>query len=245
MRNIKLVVQYEGTGYAGFQVQPNARTVQGELEKQCAVVGGHEVRVVGAGRTDAGVHALGQVVSFRTEGTVPTERIPAALNSLLPGDIVVTAAAEVPEGFDARRAAKAKVYRYTILNRQAPSAFLRHLAWHVPAPLDLGAMVEASACLQGERDFASFAASGGTPGSSVRTVRRLDWRRAGDLVVCTLEATAFLYKMARTMVGTLVEVGLGRRQPAQVEQILAARDRSAAGPTAPPQGLCLVRVVFE
>jgi len=245
MRNIKLIVQYDGTAYAGFQVQPQARTVQGELEKHCAAICGHPVRIVGSGRTDAGTHAQGQVVNFRTEGTVPTDRIPAALNSLLPPDIVVRAAEEAPEGFDARRAARGKVYRYTILNRQMPSAFLRNLAWHVRRPLNLEAMIEAGACLLGEQEFSSFAAAGGEVGSKVRVLRRLDWTRSQDLLLCTLEASGFLYKMARALVGTLVEVGLGRLSPGRVAEILAARDRSAAGPTAPAHGLCLLRVIYE
>lgn len=245
MRNIKLVVQYDGTAYAGFQVQPQARTIQGELEKQCSAICGQPVRIIGAGRTDAGVHALGQVVNVRTEGTVPTESIPAALNSLLPDDIVVTAAEEVPEAFHAQRDAVGKVYRYTILNRDTPSAFLRDVAWHVPEPLDVDAMSRAGEGLVGEHDFSSFAASGGEAKSSVREVRRLDCRREGDLVRCDLEASGFLYKMARNIVGTLVQVGRGRLRAEQVGEILAARDRSAAPATAPPQGLCLLRVMFE
>ncbi len=243
-RNLKLTVQYDGTAYAGLQIQPNARTIQGELENSCRTVFGPDVCLTAAGRTDAGVHALGQVVGVRTQARVPTERVPAALNSVLPPDIAVVSAAEMPDDFHARYSATGKVYRYTILNRAAPSPFLRDVAWHVPEPLDVAAMRSAGEALVGRHDFTSFCTAQSEATSRERVLRALRAERQGDLVLVILEASGFLWKMARSIVGTLVEVGAGRLEAEQVRGILAARERSAAGPTAPPQGLCLLRVIY-
>ena len=243
-RNLKLTVQYDGTDLAGFQRQPGPKTVQGELEANLARIVGHTVQVTGAGRTDAGVHARGQVCSVQVTASIPTDRVPRAFNGLLPDDIAVASAEEVPEAFNARRDARGKVYRYTILNRRVPSPFLRRFVWHVPRPLDVGAMAEAGAALVGEHDFASFCAAGSSAQTTVRELRRVECARSADLVLVTLEASGFLYNMARIIVGTLAQVGLGKIPPGRVAEIREAADRTAAGPTAPAAGLCLERVDY-
>ncbi len=243
-RNIKLVLQYDGTAYHGFQRQPGLVTVQELLEKAIKAVTGEEVRVTGAGRTDAGVHARGQVVNFHTAATVPDERFPFALNSFLPPDVVVVAAQRVPTDFHARRSAKSKVYRYSVLNRLFPCPFLRRYAYHVPQGLNLPAMMEAAAYLVGRHDFASFRAAGGSARTTTRTLMALEWRKEGDLLHLRAEADGFLYHMVRAIVGTLLEVGRGKLEPEEVRRILEARNRDLAGPTAPPHGLCLEEVRY-
>jgi tRNA pseudouridine38-40 synthase len=243
-RNLKLVIQYEGSGFAGSQVQPNARTVQGELDRACRTVFGPDIALALAGRTDAGVHALGQVAGVKTGARVPTDRVAAALNSVLPEDMAVVDAAEMPADFHPRYSARGKVYRYTILNRDAPSPFLRRYAWHVPGGLDLVAMRAAGEALVGQHDFTSFCAAQTESESRERELRRLEWECRDDLWSVTMEASGFLWKMARTIVGTLVEVGVGRLQPEQMSATLSVRDRRAAGPTAPAHGLCLIRVIY-
>jgi tRNA pseudouridine38-40 synthase len=245
MRNIKLTVQYDGTGLAGFQRQPQQRTIQGELEKHLGKICGHAVRVIGAGRTDAGVHALGQTANFKTHGIIPTDRIPIACNSLLPRQVAVTDAERVAQDFHARYDACGKVYRYSILNRPSPSPFLARFAWHIPKPLDTGALCAATEPLLGRHDFTSFCAAQAEVQDRRRELRAAEWARRGDVLTLTLEADGFLHHMARIIVGTLVEVGLGRLNAEAVGEALAARDRAAAGRTAPPHGLCLVRVIYH
>jgi len=244
MRNIRVTVEYDGTEYYGFQRQPGRRTIQGELEWALTRITKEAVSVVGAGRTDAGVHALGQVVSFATGGTVPTEKIPVALNSLLPRDIVARDAAEVPPEFHARYSAKSRTYNYVILNGKTPSALFGRFSWYVPDDLDLRAMRRAAASLVGVHDFTSFSAADLDGSSRVRELTDLSIRRSGEFVVIELGANAFLHSMARIIVGTLVEVGQGRRKPAEAREILDARDRRLAGRTAPAQGLVLVEVRY-
>lgn len=244
MRHIKLVIGYDGTDFHGFQRQTGLRTVQKELERTLTKLLGHVVAVKAAGRTDAGVHAEGQVVSFWTDNPIPPHRLPVALNSLLPTDIVAKRAVEAAPHFHPRFDATSRVYRYLIDNRPTPSALLRRYAWHIPEPLDVNAMQQAARYLLGVHDFASFHASGSDLGMTVREMKRLHIGRRDGIVTITLEANAFLYHMARIIVGTLVEVGLGKRQPDEMRQILEARDRTAAGKTAPPHGLCLWQVKY-
>lgn len=244
MRHIKLVIGYDGTDFHGFQRQKGLRTVQGELERTLTTLLGHSVSVKAAGRTDTGVHAEGQVVSFWTSCPIPVERLPLALNSLLPADIVAKKAVRVSPDFHPRFDATSRVYRYLIDNRPVPSALLRRYAWHIPEPLDVEAMKQAAQFLVGVHDFASFHASGSDLGSTVREMKRVTVVRRGGVVAITMEANAFLYHMARIVVGTLVEIGLGRRHPDEMRAILEARDRSVAGKTAPPHGLCLVQVKY-
>jgi len=243
-RNVRLVVQYDGTDYAGFQIQPDRPTIQGELERALARVTGEAPRVTGAGRTDAGVHAVGQVANFRTECTVPTDKFPIALNSVLPQTISVVGADEVPEDFNARRDARGKVYRYRILNREFRSPVLARYVWHVPHWLSTAWMRRAARDLIGEHDFSSFCAAGSEVRSWVRQLSRCEVVRHDETIDITLEADGFLYMMARNIVGTLAQVGLGRLGAEELPDILAARDRARAGPTAPPQGLALICVRY-
>jgi tRNA pseudouridine38-40 synthase len=244
MRHLKLIIGYDGTDFHGFQRQAGLRTVQEELERTLTKLLGHAVAVKAAGRTDAGVHAEGQVVSFRTDNPIPTHRLPVALNGLLPADIVAKKATEVAPDFHPRFDATSRVYRYLIDNRPTPSALLRRYAWHIPEPLDVEAMRQAARWLLGVHDFASFHASGSELGTTVREMKRLHIAKRDGIIVITLEANAFLYHMARIIVGTLVEIGLGKRHPEEMRQILDARDRTVAGKTAPPHGLCLWRVKY-
>lgn len=245
MRNIKLTVAYDGRNYHGFQRQSNALTVQQVLEERLAVIMGHPVTVIGAARTDAGVHAFGQVVNFHATGSIPTDRIPQAMNSLLPDDIAVWQAAEVPASFHARYDACGKVYEYRVWQGRYRDPFHRDLTWHVPMSLDMAAMSQALALLEGRHDFSAFRASGGAPVRPVRTIYQALCRRDGDMLVFCFAGDGFLYHMVRNIVGTVVEVGLGRRSVAAVQQVLLSRDRNLAGPTAPAAGLYLREVWYR
>ncbi|WP_307400832.1 tRNA pseudouridine(38-40) synthase TruA [Desulfofundulus luciae] len=248
MRNIKLTIAYDGTNYHGFQEQRGTGlvTIQEVLEKCLRRLAGREIRVTGAGRTDAGVHARGQVVNFDACGwSIPTDRIVLALNGMLPRDIAALKAEEVGPEFHARYSALAKTYRYTIYNSRIPSPFWRLYSHFVPRPLDVEAMAQAAQKLVGTHDFASFQAAGSPIKNTVRTLFAVDVFREGiELVHLTFRGNGFLYNMVRIMVGTLIEVGLGKRDPDDIPAILAARDRTRAGPTAPPEGLCLERVEY-
>lgn len=245
MRNIRCVVEYDGTDFFGFQRQPDRETIQGSLERAVAILTGETVTVHGAGRTDAGVHAEGQVVNFFTASRIPTEQWPYALNSRLPDGIVVKAAEEVPADFHARKSAVAKTYRYTIWNAPFPSVFWRRFAHHVPKPLDVEAMRQGAALLVGRHDFAAFRAAGSTPvRSTMRNLQRLDVVQDGPRIDIVGKADGFLYHMMRNIVGTLLLVGEGRRPPEWVAHVLASRRRELAGPTAPARGLCLLLVEY-
>jgi len=237
-------VEYDGTDLAGFQYQPDARTVQGELESAIRALTGQSVRVHGAGRTDAGVHALGQVVSFGVGTRIPVGRIVPAVNSRLPTDVRVVRAAEAEEGFHARFSARSRLYVYVVLNRQAPSALLGRYAWHIRTPLDVEAMGLGGARLVGTHDCAAWANSVAEARTTVRTVMRCDVRRRKPLVLLFVEAGGFLNSMVRNIAGTLVEVGMGRRAPEDVTKITESRNRAEAGQTAPACGLCLLRVRY-
>jgi tRNA pseudouridine38-40 synthase len=245
MRTLKLLLEYDGTAYQGWQIQATGPTIQGVLEEKLAVLLRSPVRVTAAGRTDAGVHALGQVVSFRTESTMPVARLLRGLNALLPRDIAVRGGEEVPEGFDARRSARGKLYRYRLWNTPERSAFQGPYAWHVPRPLDLDAMREAAQALLGEHDFSAFRAADCPAKNPVRLLRRLEiLETGGPLLDLEIEATAFLKHMVRNIVGTLVEVGQGKRPAESLAGLLASRDRTHAGATAPPHGLFLVEIRY-
>ncbi|MHB8996824.1 MAG: tRNA pseudouridine(38-40) synthase TruA [Armatimonadota bacterium] len=244
MRNVRLVVQYDGTDYAGFQTQLGCPTIQMTLQKALSSLLAEDVRVCGASRTDAGVHALGQVVSFTTENVIPVERLLRALNALLPRDIACVAAQEVSAEFHPRFNARSKRYSYRIRNHELPSPFGSRYSWHLCQPLDIPAMGEAGSHLVGRHDFAAFRAAGGSAKTSVREISLVEVTNREDFIEVLVEGNGFLYMMVRIIVGTLVEVGLGRIPPRRVSEILASKDRGQAGDTAPPQGLTLVRIDY-
>lgn len=238
------MLSYDGTGYRGWQVQPGARTIQGALTEAARRVLGADARVTGASRTDAGVHALRQTASLATRSALPGAAIRGALNAALPRDVRVLEAAEAPPGFDARRAALGKRYAYLIDNGPVPQPLLLRHAWHVPWPLDVGAMRAGLAPLCGRHDFGAFCAAPGREKDPVCAVRALHVVRKKARVVVLVSADRFLHHMVRNLVGSAVDVGRGARDPAWLGTVLAARDRRRAGPTAPARGLVLVRVLY-
>lgn len=247
MRNIKLTVAYDGTGYCGFQEQRGTGlpTIQEELEKCLTKLSGREVRVIGAGRTDSGVHARGQVVNFNAMGwNIPTDRIPLAMNGILPPDIAVTAAEDVRDNFHARFSATAKTYRYVIYNKRIPDPLLRRYSYFIPRLLDPGAMAAAAGMLVGRRDFAAFKAEGSPVKSTIRTIYSLDIIPDGNMFKLYIRGNGFLYNMVRIITGTLVEIGLGKYPPDRIQLLLESKQRELAGPTVPPQGLCLMEVEY-
>lgn len=245
MRTIKLLIEYDGTNYQGWQVQPKGATIQGVIEEKLARLTGEPVHLIGSGRTDAGVHAGGQVAHFKTKSRLDVQTIQRALNSLLPPDIVVLKVEEANEGFHARKSSKSKVYEYWVLNRPLRSVFHRGTAWHVPQTLNLREMKKATRSLIGEHDFSSFQSVGSPKKTAVRKVKRAEWRQSqGGLLHFEIEANGFLKQMVRAIVGTLVEVGKGKIASEDFQRILDSRDRKKAGPTAPPHGLFLKEVKY-
>jgi tRNA pseudouridine38-40 synthase len=246
VRHIRLVVEYDGTDLHGWQRQHGAPTVQQHLEEALAQLLTHETAVVGASRTDAGVHARGQIASFRTDRPIPVHGIRRGLNSMLPDSIAIREAAEVPEDFHPRFSATGKHYRYTILARAERSPRWRNRAWHHPEPLAVHRMHDAARALIGEHDFAAFRAAGCTARTTMRRVDSITLTRLQPhLLEVDIRGNAFLRQMVRIIVGTLTEVGTGRRQVGQVAEILASKDRTQAGITAPAQGLELLEVRYD
>ena len=242
---IKAVIEYDGTDYCGFQRQPSRKTVQGELERALTNLFKQDrVKVIGAGRTDAGVHATGQVISFLSPERFPIDRIPPATNGLLPKSIRVKCAEQASDKFHARYSAKSRTYDYVILNREAPSAILGRYAWRLTKPLDLGSMQAASEGLLGKHDFASFGMPDKPGNSTIREVFDFRIRRKKDAVCLNIRAGGFLRGMVRAIVGTLAEIGQGKREVSDMVEILKACDRRAAGVSAPPQGLFLTKVEY-
>jgi tRNA pseudouridine38-40 synthase len=242
--NIKLTVEYDGTRYHGWQIQANGETIQAVLERAVSIFLGKSTRITGSGRTDAGVHALGQVANFFSDQDLDMRKMRRGLNALTPEDVNVKEVEIVADTFDARRDGRSRIYEYHILNRPTPSPFYLNRAWHVHEPLALEAMREAVHCLEGEHDFSSFRAAGCDALHPVRKVYRTALEERSDLLVYTIEATAFLRHMVRNIVGTLVEVGRGMRSSQSFAELLEARDRTQAGPTAPPHGLYLMKVKY-
>jgi len=244
-RNIKLTVAYDGTKYHGFQRQANALAVQQVLEERLKGVFGHALSITASGRTDTGVHAYGQVLNFYTTGSIPTERIVSAASGVLPEDIVVVAAEEVNKGFHARRDAKRKTYMYRIYNSRLPNPFELRYAWHVRTELDESLMNTITRQVVGTHDFSAFKAAGGPPVSPIKTIFSANCSRQEKLIQFTFTGSGFLYHMVRNLVGTIVEIGSGRRGADEFARILASHDRRKAGATAPPQGLYLMCVEYE
>lgn len=246
MSNYKLTVEYDGSCYHGYQIQGDLPTIQACLESAISMLAGEPVRVIASGRTDTGVHALAQVINFTsTKFSVPVERIPKALNSVLPQDIRVLTAEVVPNDFHARFDAKKKKYFYQLYLARQGTAFYRNYAWCIESELDVKAMYKAGKHLEGTHDFAAFTASGGSVSSTVRTIYNFNLIQEERLVKLEFIGNGFLYKMVRNLVGTLVEVGMGRRKPESIKELLVSRSRSLAGITAPPQGLFLEQVWYE
>jgi tRNA pseudouridine38-40 synthase len=243
--NIRLTLEYDGTGYAGWQRQDNAMTVQQRVEEAIAAVTGERAGIVAAGRTDAGVHALGQVCHFHTGCTIPPGRIAFALNAHLPPDIRVTESRQVPDAFHARYDARGKHYRYTLFVRPVAPALERGRVWHIPVALDAAAMTRSAAHFVGEHDFSAFMDAGSPVKSAVRTLTRADVTVRRNHILFDFEGTGFLYRMVRIIAGTLVEVGQGKRDADSIPELLRDGDRSRAGVAAPARGLCLMRVYYD
>jgi tRNA pseudouridine38-40 synthase len=250
MRNLKVTVSYDGTEFSGWQVQPDAVTVQGTLASAIGRITGEKVLPQGSGRTDAGVHALAQVMTFVTESSVPTGNFLKAMNDLLPASVRVLEVVEAAPDFHARHSAQAKTYRYRIYRESICPPFLARYVWHYPYPLNEEAMAAAAALVVGEHDFTSFAAVDpersreGEPALNVRTIFSSAWERIGDELIFTVRGSGFLHHMVRNLVGTFILVGRGTLPAEDVTRILEARQRSAAGATAPASGLYLVSVEY-
>ena len=244
MRTIKLTIAYDGTDYAGWQIQPDRPTVQSVLEEAIQRVTGDHSRTLASGRTDAGVHAFGQVVGFRTESKLTPEVLVRALNANLPDDIAVLDAAEVADLFHPIGDSIKKRYRYVIHDAEIRDIFRRRYAWHCRYRLDAEPMARAAEVLLGTHDFSSFESAGAPRESSVRTITDISVVRHGNRIEIEVEADGFLYNMVRAIVGTLVEIGRGSMAEGWMYQVLSAKNRKAAGPTAPPEGLFLVKVDY-
>lgn len=242
---LKVTLEYDGTHYHGWQIQPNLTTIQGELEKALLRLTGKTIRTYGAGRTDAGVHAVGQVAHFSSPASFQPEGWVRGLNALLPNDIAVSAVEEVDAAFHARFSAKNKIYSYFIYNGRKRSPLRRHRMWHIHPPLDTRKMKAAAKNLIGEHDFTSFCAAQAESDNRRIDLKKIAIKRANDEIRITMEASRFLQHMVRNIVGFLVEVGRKRRSVDEIEEILKAKDRRKAGPTAPPHGLVLERIEYE
>ena len=243
-RNIKLVIQYDGSDYHGWQIQPGKKTIQEAVTEAIRNLVGKEVVLTGASRTDAGVSALGQSVFFEVDSPIPTVNLAKAITDRLPEDIAVIEAAEVSPDFDVISDVKNKLYRYTIYTGKVrPVLQIRH-CWHLPYKLDAAAMDRGAKMLVGKKDFKSFASAADQREDSVRTIFRCDVTQDGDFVYIEVEGDGFLYNMVRNIVGTLAEVGIGRMKPEKIAEIIDAKDRCAAGPIAPAAGLCLIWIKY-
>ncbi len=245
MRNIALSLRYEGTRYHGWQVQKNAVTVQGTLETACAKVAGHPVHLTGCGRTDAGVHAMAYIANFRTSSRIPTERLPYALNTHLPEDIVVLRATEVPDSFNAIGSCVKKEYTYQIYNDRVHDPFYVNRAYFYPKQLDEALMQRAAAQFVGTHDFAAVCSSGTNVKTTVRTVYDCSVSREGKLIRLRVSANGFLYNMVRAITGTVLYAAEGKLRPEDIGPILDSGNRTLAGPTAPPGGLYLTRLWYR
>ncbi len=252
MRNIKLTISYLGTNYCGWQTQKPAEvrskkhlpSIQETIEQALSNILQEEIRVTGSGRTDAGVHSLGQTANFQTKTRMKGNNIQKALNSILPRDIIITKVQETDESFHARYSAKSKLYSYTILNQQFPDIFLDNRVYHIPYKLSIQAMRKAGKYLRGRHDFSAFQGRGSKGKQAIRTVKSLKISKNSNSFTIDISADGFLHNMVRRIVGLLVEAGRGKIKPERVGEILESKDRALGGPTAPAKGLCLIHVDY-
>ena len=244
IRKIKLTIQYDGSRYHGWQIQPGRKTIQGELVEALSNLVGVKTYIHGASRTDAGVSALGQVALFEIDSPIPTENFADAITDRLPPEIVVTSAEEAPRGFDLFGSVKSKLYRYAIYTGRHRPVLRLNQCWHMPKKLDVADMNRAAQLLVGTKDFKSFASSADRRESSVRAIFRCDVTAEDKWIYINVEGDGFLYNMVRNIVGTLVEVGTGRWKPEKIDEIIEAKNRTAAGRLAPPEGLCLMWIKY-
>mgnify|MGYP001025702572 FL=1 len=245
MRNIKLTIEYDGKDFNGWQKQPNKLNIQGEIERAIYNITKEEVNLIGSGRTDAGVHALGQVANFKTNSEIPIEKLPLAINSQLKNSIVIKEAEEVDERFHSRYNAKHKTYRYIINNSKCGTAIYRNLEYSYPFKLDAEKMKQASKYFEGEHDFKAFKSSGTSSKNSVRTIYKAIVKQEGEKIIIELTGNGFLYNMVRIISGTLLDVGLGKIRAEEIPEIIESKDRQRAGKTLPAHGLYLVEVKYD
>lgn len=244
MRNIKLTIEYDGTDFCGWQMQPSQRTVQGEIEKAIKIIAGKEIIIFGAGRTDAGVHANGQVANFHIDSHIHSHRFAAAINSLLPKDVVIKESIEVDDCFHSRYNSIGKEYKYIIYNDKIRSTLLRDYSYYVNYHLDIEKMYRASRILVGTHDFRSFMSSGGSAKKTIRSIHSLDMISEKNIIEITINGNGFLYNMVRIIVGTLIDIGRGRIREEELDNILHSKNRDKAGHTAVAKGLYLKKVFY-
>ncbi len=244
MRNIKLIIEYDGKSFNGWQKQPTKLNIQGEIEKAIEEITGEKVDLTASGRTDAGVHSLGQTANFKTESQIQIEKFAKAINSKLKKSIVIKSAEEVDERFHSRYSVKSKTYRYIINNSDNGTAIYRGLEYHIPMKLDIKKMKEAMKFFEGEHDFKGFKASGTSSKSSVRTIYKGEVKQEGERIIIEVTGNGFLYNMVRIIAGTLVDVGLEKIKPEEIPEIIESKDRTKAGKTLPPHGLYLLKVEY-
>lgn len=244
MRNIKIIIEYDGKGFNGWQKQPNKLNIQGEIEKAIGEITGEEIELIASGRTDAGVHSLGQTANFKTNSNIDIQKFPIAINSKLKQSIVIKSAEEVEERFHSRYSVKSKKYRYTINNSKYGSAIYRDFEYHFPIKLNVENMKKAAKEFEGEHDFKAFKASGTSSKSSVRTIYKAEVIEDNDRIYIELTGSGFLYNMVRIISGTLLDVGIGKIKPEEITNLIESGKRENAGKTLPAKGLCLVEVTY-
>ena len=244
MRNIKLIIEYDGKSFNGWQKQPNKLNIQGEIERAIGEITGETIELIASGRTDAGVHSLGQTANFKTDSEIPIDKFPIAINSKLKQSIVIKSAEEVEERFHSRYSVKSKKYRYTINNSKYGSAIYRDFEYHFPIKLDVENMQKAAKYFEGEHDFKAFKASGTSSKSSVRTIYKAEVIEDNDRIYIELTGSGFLYNMVRIISGTLLDVGIGKIKPEEITEIIETKERAKAGKTLPAKGLFLVEVTY-
>ena len=244
MRNIKLIIEYDGKGFNGWQKQPNKLNIQGEIEKAIEEITQEKVDLIASGRTDAGVHSLGQTANFKTNSKIPADKLAFAINSKLKKSIRIKSAEEVDERFHSRYSVKSKKYRYTINNSLHGTALYRDMEYHFPVKLNVEKMKEAAKYFEGEHDFKAFKASGTSSKSSVRKIYKAEVYQIGEKIYIELTGNGFLYNMVRIISGTLLDVGIGKIKPEEIIEIIESKDRKRAGKTLPANGLCLVEVTY-